>query len=243
MRHKTEGFAWLDQARLARQHSDRVDEAEALRRSVAHLALAEIEGEALRGRAAASHRLADLLAEDGIWPEAMQAYQEAADAYGLLPNYGSEAAECARRIRDGVRALRSRPYDRLYLLTARYEREIRSLEVQADTEKERGDRAFHIAEILHRRERHLEAVSRYEEALGLYAQAVETELEQAHCCKKLGDLFFGPLEDDVRAFSCYRRAERLFDLMEFLPELDERSRYECTRRIRDLATDLSDIRG
>jgi tetratricopeptide (TPR) repeat protein len=219
-------------------------EADALRHSVAHFALAMEEGEtAVSELAGASRRLADILAEEGRWPEAMQAYQEATDAFGRLDGHEEDAAECARRVSEGVHALRTRPQDRLYLLTARYERELRNLEAQPGTEKEQGDCVHHIATILHRCGRHRDAAARYEEALALYGRAASANLELAHTSKRLGDLFFGPLEDEVLAFRYYRRAERGFSREDELGESDWIAQEECTRRLRELATDLSEIMG
>lgn len=242
MAHLAEGLAWRETARAAGGRGDRAMEMDALRHSVAHFALAvEEDGTAVGELAGASRRLADILAEEGRWPEAMQAYQEATDAYGRMDGHDEDAAECARRVSEGVRALRRRPADRLYLLTARYERELRSLEVQPGTKKEQGDCVHHIANILHRRGRHRDAATRYEDALVLYAGVENAGLERARAAKRLGDLYFGPLEDEVLAFRYYRRAERGFSLEDDLSESDWLALEECTRRLRELATDLSAI--
>jgi tetratricopeptide (TPR) repeat protein len=243
MAHLIEAHTWRDRARAANERGDRAGELTALRQAVAHLALAEPEEEpdARRDHADASRRLADILADSGDWPEAMQAYQEATDAYGSIPGMDSAAGECARRIRDGVRALRQRPEDRLYLLTARYERELRNLAVQPGTDKEQGDCVFHIAAILHRRQRYREAIERFAEALALYEKSDGTESERARTAMRMGDIYFGPLEDEVRAFTQYRRAEHFFSRAEELEEPDWMARQECARRLRELATDLSDL--
>jgi tetratricopeptide (TPR) repeat protein len=241
MAHLAEGLAWRERAQTA---GDRAAETDALRQSVAHFALAVEEDEsAVAELAGASRRLADILADDDQWPEAMQAYQEATDAFGRMEGHEEDAASCARRIQDGVRALRYRPAERLLLLTARYERELRSLEVQPGTEKQQGACVHHIATILHRCGRHRDAALRYEEAIRLFDRAEEAGLEHARTAKRLGDLYFGPLEDEVLAFRYYRRAERGFSLEEELSESDWLAQDECKRRLRELATDLSEIMG
>ena len=243
MTHLAEGFSWRDRAQAASNRGDRDAELTALRRCVAHLSLVQDDDEAvaLPARAEASRRLADSLAEEGMWPEAMQAYQEATDSYGRMPGFEAQASECARRIREGVRALRFRPRDRLLLLTARYERELQSLRAQPSTETAQANCVAHIAGILHRCGRFNEAAARYRAALDLYAGAEDTELEQARTAMRLGDLYFGPLEDEVKAFSWYRRAEREFSLVEALDEAGQTARQECSRKLHALGTDLSDL--
>lgn len=244
MEHLTEGQTWREKARAASDRGDRPAELEALIRCVAHIALADEDSTStIQARGEANRRLADLLADGGDWPGAMPAYQEAADAFGRLPGFDEQARECARRIRDGVRALRLRPDDRLFILIARYERDLRNLEVQTGAEKERADCLVHIATILHRCERYNDAAVRFEEALALYCKVDETGLERARTAKMLGDIYFGPLEDDIRAFRYYRQADREFAHEEDLVEADWFARQECGRRLRDLATDLTDVQG
>jgi tetratricopeptide (TPR) repeat protein len=207
---------------------------------VAHLSLAEDDG-ALPVHAEASRRLADFLAQSGEWPEAMQSYQEATDSYGKMPGFEDEANQCARRIRDGVHALRFRPQDRLRLLTVRYERELLSLKVQGADVKLQADCQAHIAGILHRCGRFTEAVSRYEAAIDAYGRAEDAERETARTAMQLGDLYCGPLADDIKAFSLYRRAESLLSSLEAPEGADERALLECRRKLRALGTNISDL--
>src|SRR5205807_1056569 len=96
---------------------------------------------------------------------------EAADVYARVG--GSEAERearvCAHKIMDVIAALRAHPQDRLFLLIARYERQMQQLALEADTQERQAECAVHIARIFQRRERPQAAVARYEEALALYA--------------------------------------------------------------------------
>src|SRR5258705_10390452 len=60
-----------------------------------------------------SGKLGDLLAEANRLPEAIQAYQEATDAYGNLPDAGEMAEHFARKVVAGVNELWKRPAERL----------------------------------------------------------------------------------------------------------------------------------
>jgi tetratricopeptide (TPR) repeat protein len=189
-----------------------------------------------RFRAEVNRQLAELLAGMGRLPEAMQAYQEAADAYGRVPGAEADAQACARRIVEGVRALRKKPKERLYLLIARYEREQRRLAAIPGTEREQAECVFHMATILQRRDRFADAVKRYEEALRFYEQAAGTGLQQAACHHRLADLFRYELPDYSRAGHHYRAAIRLYAAFEPLSEGEQMNRILCEWLLRELQT-------
>src|SRR5205085_7201988 len=134
-------------------------------------------------------RLGERLWQQERLPEAIQAYQEATDAYGRVPAAEQKVMECAQKVREGISALWRQPNERLYLLIATHERRQRQYAEQAGTEKQQGDCAYQIASIFKRRDRFAEATKRFEEALGLFRRAEGTELLQAECLRALGDLF------------------------------------------------------
>lgn len=153
--------------------------------------------------------LADLLEGLDRMPEAMQALQEAADSYAGVPEGAQRAGECARRIVAGVRALWRRPSERLYLLVARHERDLRQLEARPGTEGERAERLFALGRVFQRRERWAEAAIRYREALGLFGRAGDA-LGRARCHRRLADLYAYDMDDAMRARRHHRAARVLF---------------------------------
>ncbi len=161
-------------------------------------------------------RLGMILMEADRVPEAMQYLQEATDVFGRLPECESDAASCAKQIVDGVRSLRQRPSERLYLLMARINREKTRIELEPGTETLQGDCAFRMATIFHRRDRFPEAETEYVEALRLYQQGMETELQQAACHQRLGGLHRYELRSISKAAEHYKSAAQLF--REYEPE-------------------------
>src|SRR5207244_902086 len=144
---------------------------QALMRQISVLAASEaLTEESVRAQADTCRRLAERLEDAGRLPEALQAYQEATDAYGRIPGAEPQAAACARRIVEGVRDLWKRPEERLYLLIARIEREQRQLALVPDSEARQADCAFRIGTIFQRRDRFVEAESSYLKALDLYVR-------------------------------------------------------------------------
>src|SRR5262249_24176423 len=95
---REEADAWRKKAQKALDGGDPETAIACLRRAAAlYKALEETETADAWPHAETCRRLRDLLAEAGNLPEAMQAYQEAADAYGRVPGAEAEAQECARR--------------------------------------------------------------------------------------------------------------------------------------------------
>jgi tetratricopeptide (TPR) repeat protein len=218
---------WRDQGERAVRSGDLPVAIESLQRAASILAVVDnAEEPDDRARAEVCRLLADTLMEDGRVPAAMQAYQEAADAYGRL-NAEAEAHDCAQRILAGVRMLRRDPTQRLDLLIARHDRELRQLAETPGTEGERADRTFHMGTVLHRRDRFHGAEIRYRASLDLYRQAPETELKQAACHQRLADLYHHELENDERAAEHYREAIRLYGEFEPLSEGHQMNRELC----------------
>ena len=97
-------------------------------------------------------RLAELLVTLDRLPEAIQSYQEAVDAC-VRAGDDVNSGRFAREILALTRQLWQRPEDRLYLLIARMEREIRQLEESEGTQRARADFRVRIGTILQRRDR------------------------------------------------------------------------------------------
>ncbi len=87
-------------------------------------------------RAQACRLCAEWLADSDAHAEAANVYQEAVDLYGSMPGQEAEqeARHCARQALASIAALRSRPYDRLYLLIAHHERQQQQLALRPGTE-------------------------------------------------------------------------------------------------------------
>jgi tetratricopeptide (TPR) repeat protein len=185
-----------------------------------------------------SRRIAEtLLAADDI-PGAMQSFQEATDAYGGLPGAEQEAAECARQILAGVKALRARPEDRLLLLIARHDRELRQLSEEAGTERARADLLFRMGTIFQRRDRLPEAASRYAESLSLYEMAEDTELARAAAHHRLADLYRHELNDRARAITHYRKAIPLYARHEPASEDEQMNRTLCEWHLKQMGAEV-----
>jgi tetratricopeptide (TPR) repeat protein len=176
---------WRQKAEEARQAGDAAVEIDSLRHAAALYASLRMPAEEAdekepieptndRAHAEVCARLGERLWQQERLPEAIQAYQEATDAYGRVPAAEQNVAECAQKVREGINVLRNNPKDRLYLLIATHERRQRQYAEQLGTEKQQGDCAYQIASIFKRRERQTEAVERFEEALGLFRRAEGT---------------------------------------------------------------------
>ncbi|MGC8668422.1 MAG: tetratricopeptide repeat protein [Chthonomonadales bacterium] len=182
-----------------------------LQRAAVLYALLEAEGQGEPARHAEACRLlAEVLRDEGRLPEALQALQEAADALAHVPGAEDQVDGFARDIVQGANLLRSDPQQRLYLLVAHLEREQRRLAEVPGSLRDRGDCAFRIGTLLHRRDRFAEAERRYREALRLYRHAEGTEMQQAECHRRLAGLYQYELADTKRAVHHYREAIRLF---------------------------------
>ncbi len=212
----------------------------------AHRMAEEMEGASAsltRNRAAVCYQYGEVLFHAGQYPEAAVIFQEAADLYGLLssPADRKAAQECARQALAGVTALRDRPQDRLYLLTARYERQRQQLAMQPDTWAQQGECCLHIAQIFLRRGRDEEAYARFEETIGLYQQAEQTpttQLAQAECHHRLGNLLANVLIDAPeripQAIAHYEQALALYAANDLTEHGAQESRLLCAHALRDL---------
>lgn len=171
--------------------------------------------------------LADILADTHQMPQAIQMYQEAADAYAGDPACGSLQQNCAERIVQGVDALRKHPEDRLLLLIARYDRELQQLAGTPGTEPEQADILFRTATVLQRRDRFADAAERYQQALSLYSAADGTGLSRAICHQRLGGLYHHELHDATAAAEHYREAIALFAYHETRHDGEQVNRSLC----------------
>ena len=197
-------------------------------------AIEEPKAALIRGRADCCRLLADILVEEDRWPEAMQAYQEAADAYGRLPECEADAQECARRIVQGVRELRRRPAERLNLLVARYDRDLRQLAAREGTALDRAEMLFRLATLLQRRDRFQEARDRYAAAVELLEGEEGAELRLAMCHFRLAGLYHHELPSAPLAQKHYQEAIRLFALFEPITDGEQPNRVVCEMLLRGL---------
>lgn len=193
----------------------------------------------IRARADACQFYGDSLTEREEYAEAANVFQEAADLYALLVTEEGESAAqaCARKILAGVAELRSRPHERLYLLIAHYERQQQQLALQPGTEREQAEHVVHIARIFQRRERPQEAVTRYREALQLFARTVpiqETLLASAECHHRVANLLERFLHDVPAAVRHYREAIALYTAHEPVVHGRQPGRDLCVRALRAL---------
>ena len=188
----------------------------------------------LRPYAVACRHLAErLVAADRI-PEAAQAYQEAADAFSLLPDGDAEARQCAKAVVEGVRSLWRRPEERLLLLVTHHDREMRRLAQQPDTEHERARIAFHLGTVLQRRDRFAMAAERYAQALALLEARDGTELDKAACHQRLAGLYHHELADPRLAERHYRAAIALYSAFEPVTDGEQVERALCEELLRGL---------
>ena len=171
-----------------------------------------------RIRAEACRLLGDYLAAAEAYSEAATYYQEATDCFIAIGSEEAEVAarDCAARVLSVVAALRSRPEERLHLLTARYERQRQELALEPDSKALQAECCVHIARIFQRRDRPEEAVTHYREALRLYALTpqAETGLAQAECLHRLAGLYAAALDQPAQAVVYYREAIILYALYE-----------------------------
>jgi tetratricopeptide (TPR) repeat protein len=227
---------WARRAEEALIRGDRSTAIAWLRRAVPLYAAngPEASADGLAAWAAACKLLADLLAADGRAPEAMQAYQEAADVYARVPGAEALADECAKRIVSGVKKIWRMPEQRLYLLIARHEREVRQLAASPDTEAAQGDRTFHIATILQRAGRFADAAGWLSRAVALYAAAPGTALKQAVCHHRLAGLHHHELGRPELARQHYREAIHLYAALETPSEGEQMNRALCEWLLADL---------
>ncbi len=159
------------------------------------------------------------LTASGRAADAIQAYQEAADAYGAAPGCAALQAECAQEVLAGVRKLRAEPQNRLTLLIARLDREVLSLRYAEGADRRRGELMQQTAEILQRRGRPQEAEPRYREAIKAFHNAPDAALAEAKCLMKLAGLCLHDLDRLDDAAAHYRAARDLARAMD--PQTDD----------------------
>lgn len=211
------------QARILYENDRREEAVALLRRGALQYSLAMREEEEpapteWRIRAEACRLLGEYLTSIEAYSEAATYYQEAVDCYIAI---GSEEAEiaardCAARVLSVIATLRSRPEERLHLLTARYERQKQQLALEPDTEAQQAECCVYIARIFQRRDRPDEAVTHYKEALRLYTLTpqAETGLACAECNHRLAGLYAAALDAPMQAIRHYREAIVLYALYE-----------------------------
>lgn len=229
---------WLARADAALRVGEPLQAIEALRHAVAVYAADAFPGASrLRAYGAAARHLADLLMSEDHLAEAMQAYQEAANAYGQVPGAEAEAQACARQIVAGIKLLRSRPEERLYLLIAHIEREQRQWAELPGAALRQAECALRIAQVFHRATRYTEAEPYYLDALDLFAQAEmpeEAGMGQAVCHHRLADLYHYVLPDLRKARTHYGEAIRHYALYEPLQDDSQPQRVRCEKRLDSL---------
>lgn len=209
---------------------------ELLQRAVAHFAAAALDSADLWEYAEASHRLAELLVLADRLPEALQAYQEAVDAYERVPGGETRSRDCARAIVEGGHKLHSTPERRLELLAAKYARQVRQLELEPGTERERAELLFHLATILDRRNRPSAALPTYKDALYLFEQAPETEPRRAACCERVAMLYHYAWADRAEAAKWYERALALYAVNDSEDSELMQAYLMCKRRLDSLTS-------
>jgi tetratricopeptide (TPR) repeat protein len=238
-------YAHTDAVSAASSETDMADAIARLRRAAALLTppsstaidetdapTAFLTDEILHGRVC--QRLGELLWASNCIPEAIQAFQEASDAFG---RGGAELAsqECARKVIEGVTALRQNPQDRLYLLIAQIERERRQLALTPESEAAQAECLFRIATILQRRDRFTAAAERYRGSLSLFERAPEAGLKHAECHHRLADLYNHELDDEALATAHYRAAASLYARFEPDSEGEQMSKTLCEWQLSALA--------
>jgi hypothetical protein len=236
-------------AEAARLHTRgaQADAISALRRAV--LLYAEVERQARElgqlsmlphnARAEACERYGDLLTEAEAHAEAANVYQEASDLYGQTGDPANEqhVRLCAQKALASIAALRARPQDRLYLLIGHYERQQRQLAMQDGTEQQQADCCAHMAGIFLRRDRPIEAITRYREALDLYARAPQTPaiaLACAECHHRIAGLMANALGDLPGAERHYTAAIDLYTAHEPAVYGMQQERSLCLHALADI---------
>jgi tetratricopeptide (TPR) repeat protein len=202
--HEAERLAALSQAVLLYAAAEKPDDGED-----------EAAGPLTRPRADVCSLYADALASAGRHAEAVNVYQEATDLYGRIgdPDAQSRAQECARRLLDCLTALRTQPGERLHLLTARYERAREQLALEPGTELKQAECCVHIARIYQRRERPVDSLAWYQQALNLLDRcdgSPEIELLRAECHHRMGTLTGEHLSMPADAVAHYHQAIALY---------------------------------
>jgi tetratricopeptide (TPR) repeat protein len=182
-------------------------------------------------------RLGALLWEEQL-PEAVQAYQEAADAFGQATDEERSVAS-ARKVVEGVRMLRHRPLERLDLLIARYDRDLRELAEMPDSDVQLAELEFKVGTVLQRRDRFSDAAERYRKSLSHFRRVEGEELGQAACHHRLGDLYNRELLDDSQALAHYRQAVALYAQHEPASEGEQMNRGLCEWHLREVRQRLS----
>ena len=177
-------------------------------------------------------QLGELLWQERL-PEAVQAFQQAADAFGRTEDAESSVA-CARKVVEGVRLLRYRPGQRLDLLIAQFDRELRTLAEQPDSVQAVACLEFKVGTVLQRRDRFEAAAERYLRSLALYEHVEDSGLAQAACHHRLGDLYNRELQDRSEAAKHYRAAIALYADFEPASEGEQMNRVLCEWHLRDL---------
>ncbi len=198
--------------------------------------------ESWRVRAVACRRLADYLTEAEHYPEAVTYYQEATDCCAQLSTEEGEIAarECAQKILQVVGLLRSRPDERLYLLTARYERLQQELALRQGTELAQAECSAHIARIFQRRDRPHEALAHYREALRLCALAEATPevmLATAEAHHRIAGLYAYALDEPDDAARHYREAIALYTDYEPFAHGEQAARALCVQALTMLSNE------
>lgn len=210
--HPVEAAAWLARARAAQAEGNLAAAIECLRHAASLFAsIEEPDVDDLMARGAACRDLGEILSRCGRAPEAMQAYQEACDAFEQAPGAEEDARRCARLVVTGVREIWREPQQRLYLLIARHERDQRQAAEEPGSEGRQADIALRIGAIFERRDRPEEAIPRYREALFLYERAPDGRFGMARCHHRLGGLYIDTGRDRGDAISHLSSAARLYE--------------------------------
>lgn len=190
-----------------------------------------------RARGEVCGRLGELLWDERL-PEAVQAYQEAADAFSHATDE-ERMIVCAKKVVEGVRMLRHRPSERLDLLIARYDRDLRELAELPDSERRQAELEFKVGTVLQRRDRFADAAARYRKSLAHYRRIEGEGLGQAACHHRLGDLYNRELRNDRKALSHYRLAVALYKEHERPSEGEQMNRGLCEWHIREVRQRIS----
>ena len=202
------------------KHSDqlsvsgnRLEAAESLRNAVSLLKAIELkssEVEVLYAQSAV--KLAEMLVELDRIPDAVVYFQEATDAYAAAGD-SQQAAVITKKVLQTVASLRKRPGEGIFLLVAKYERQLDQLALTADTEVQRSKICHHVAELLKRRGRYKESSTWYLQELEFLATtevAEDHKFERAIAHFELGTLNVDFLQDPVLALEHLNRAIILY---------------------------------
>ncbi len=192
--------------------------------------------------AANSLKLAKMLSDADRIPEAVAYFQAATDTYNVLGD-SDAASTAAKGVLNCVSQLRNRPADRIFLLVAKYERQIAELSITPNMEVDCAKICHHVANILQRRNRYNESATWFLQELDYLSGAEisdEIIFSRAQAHNELGKLNFEYLRDPGLALEHYERAIVLLNTCLETHESASADLEEATAMVTEIRQYLSD---